>query len=106
MLGADRFIDHLTDKQQKLHVEQRYARGFSDIDMWNADTFIADVVVAVCDWTIANGNTSPWKLADGEWHEILREIRAGFASRGDDGAPNPPKSAWNRLRRNMKYMWD
>lgn len=106
MLGADRFIDHLTAAQQTAHVTQRYRRGISDIDMWNFDTFLADVIVAGCDWMIANGNTSPWKLADEEWHDILAEIREGFSRRGDDGAPKPPKKAWRLLRDNYRFFWD
>ncbi len=108
MLGADRFINSkdLTEGQKKQHATQRYANGISTIDMWNFDIFLADVIVAGCDRMIAEGCTSPWKLPDGEWHAILKEIRDGFDSRNENGAPNPKKRHWKLLRDNFQYMWD
>lgn len=106
MIGADKFAEHLTDKQQRLHATQRYQQGISEIDMWNFDTFLADVIVAGCDRMIAEGNTSPWHLAEGDWHKILKKIRKGFSYRDDLGVPKPSKKAWKLLRDNYKYMWD
>lgn len=106
MIGADSFIDGLKPEQQSLHVEQRYARGVSDIDMWNFDVFLADVIVAGCDWYIENARSTPWNIEKGEWDAALREIRDGFASRTSSDAPDPPKRAWKLLRKHFKYFWD
>lgn len=106
MIGADKFIDELEPHRQSLHATQRYQRGFSDIDMWNFDMFLSDVIVAGCDWMISQGKGTPTILDDGEdWNEILAEIRDGFSGR-DIGAPNTPKSAWKLLRKYFNYMWD
>lgn len=105
-IGADKFIHKLNDESQTRHATQRYQRGFSDIDMWNFDGFIADLIVAGCDWMIANGVTSPWKLDEGDWHDILRKIKEGFTYRNEFDVPDPPKDTWRLLRKNFRYMWD
>lgn len=106
MIGADRFIDKLADEKQALHAYQRYALGVSDVDMWNFDSFLADVIVHGCNWYIDCGSTSPWHLAPDDWKDVLRRIRDGFATRNSDGTPNPPAEAFDLLRDNFKYMWD
>jgi hypothetical protein len=106
MVGADSFVGNLDPGQQSQHATQRYMRGYSDIDMWNFDSFLADVIVAGCDWHIANAKTTPWHLEPGEWVEILQEIRAGFVRRGENLAPDPPKRAWKLLRKNFMHFWD
>lgn len=106
MLGADRFIDHLDSVTAAKHATQRYQRGISDIDMWNFDRFFADVIVAGCDWHIANAQTSPWHLEQKQWHSILQEIREGFSRSDSSGAPKPTKRAWKLLRKNYRYFWD
>lgn len=105
-IGADRFVDDLEAHDQARHATQRYQRGFSDIDMWNFDTFLADIIVAGCNWMIDEAISIPTFVGDLEdWHLILAEIRDGFATRKDD-APAPPDSAWELLRRYFNYMWD
>lgn len=107
MIGADRFVATLRAEQQSIHATQRYVRGFSDIDMWNLDGFIADVIVAGCDWHLTSGHCTPWHYEEGQWHAILATIRDGFARKNDDtGAPDPPDEAWTLLRDNFKFMWD
>ena len=108
MIGGDRFVNELSPDLQVMHVEQRYARGFSDIDMWNFDSFLADVIVAGCEWMIRNGNGVPTVLDDGsQWQEILEEIKQGFTrGGGDDPFADPPEMAWKLLRTYFSYMWD
>ena len=107
MIGADKFVDTLHVDTQKVHATQRYQRGISDIDMWNLDSLIADVVVFGCDWMMANAHSTPWHLEQGQWHAILAQIRDGFSCRDDDsGGVNPPDEAWQLLKDNFKYMWD
>lgn len=106
MLGADRFIDHISSKEQALHATQRYQRGYSDIDMWNSDLFIANAVVACCDWHIAQSSTSPWHMEKNEWNQILQEIRDGFSRTSTSGAPKPTKRAWKLLRKHFRYFWN
>lgn len=106
IIGADRFINDLEPHRQSLHATQRYERGYSDIDMWNFDGFLADVIAAGCQWMIDEGMTVPCILDDGEdWYVILAEIRDGFSCR-EDNAPVPPKRAWKLLRKYFNYMWD
>lgn len=106
MIGADRFVGNLSPAVQTTHATQRYQRGYSDIDMWNFDVLLADVIVAGCEWTIQHGHGSPWKLAQDDWHDIVRQIRDGFATRNSSGAPQPSKEVWRLLRKNFQYLWD
>lgn len=105
-IGADRFVNDLAAHDQARHATQRYRRGYSDMDMWNFDTFLADIIVAGCNWMIHEAMTIPTVIDDGEeWHAILAEIRDGFSSR-EDNAPTPPDAAWELLRKYFNYMWD
>lgn len=107
MIGGDNFVGNLDPQTQSVHATQRYQRGFSDIDMWNFDCFLADAIAAGCDWMIRNGAGTPAILDNGEdWHAILAEIRDGFAFRDKYTEPNPPKEAWKLLRKYFNYMWD
>ena len=111
MIGADRFVNELEPHRQSMHATQRYAQGYSDIDMWNFDGYLADVIVAGCNWMIAREKSSdfftvPPTLDKGEdWLAILTEIRDGFDSRSED-FPDPPDSAWLLLQKYFRYMWD
>ena len=109
LIGADKFVNDLEPDRQALHATQRYQRGFSDIDMWNFDGYLADVIVAGCNWMIdreSSGNfTLPPMLDDGkDWVAILTEIRDGFTAAED--FPDPPDSAWLLLQKYFRYMWD
>lgn len=106
MIGADRFMDNKDDAIVKKHATQRYQRGFSDIDMWNFDVFLADVIVVGCQYHIDQGSTSPWHLDYEKWKDILITIRDSFASRDESGAPAPSKEAWRLLRKHFQYLWD
>ena len=107
MIGADRFIDKLDAPLQAKHAMQRYGEGISEIDMWNFDSFLADVIVAGCNWYIDNALTTPWSLDKEEWDAILVEIRDGFASRDAAGLLKPPsKKVWKLLRDNFQHFWD
>lgn len=105
-IGADNFITNTSDELASKHATQRYQRGFSDVDMWNLDCFIADVIAAGCQWYIDNGKTCPWEHDVAGWKAILAEIRDGFSYRDPNGEPNPPKSAWKLLRNNFHHLWD
>ena len=106
VIGADRFVDHLDPEQAKKHATQRYQRGYSDIDMWNFDTFLADVIVVGCQSHIHGSIACPSHMTREEWRQTLIDIRNGFLRRDSNGAPNPPKAAWKLLRKNFKYLWD
>lgn len=106
MIGADRFIDNKDDAVQKKHATQRYARGFSDVDMWNFDVFLADVIVFGCQYHIDRARTAPWHMDHDEWLGVLIKIRDSFASRDYSGAPAPSKEAWRLLRKHFQYLWD
>lgn len=106
MIGADRYISNKSDEVATLHATQRYQRGFSDIDMWNLDVLLADVIVYGCQYHIDLGKSSPWHMDNKQWHDTLVTIRNGFARRDVSGAPNPPKKAWKLLRKHFGYLWD
>lgn len=106
MIGADRFIGNKDETLVKKHVAQRYERGFSDLDMWNFDVFLADVIIVGCQYQIDRALTVPGHLEYEEWKDILITIRDSFASRDDVGAPHPSKKAWKLLRKNFQYLWD
>jgi hypothetical protein len=110
LIGADKFVHGLEPHQQAIHATQRYQRGFSDLDMWNFDGYLADVIVAGCNWMLereSSGDfTVPAMLDDGkDWVEILTEIRDGFDTKSED-FPDPPDSAWALLQKYFRYMWD
>lgn len=106
VIGADRFIDSVPESTAKLHATQRYRDGISEVDMWNLDCFISDVIVAGCQWHLDNGQGGPWHLDPDEWRLILVDIRDGFAKRDEFGAPMPSKSVWKLLRKNFRFFWD
>ena len=108
MIGADRFLHNLDDARQKLHVTQRYERGISDIDMWNFDSFLADAIVAACDYYLSDkaATGGPWNKEPEEWKNILTTIRDGFSRRDDAGICQPPRWAWDLLRDNFHGFWD
>lgn len=106
MIGADRFVNSLPEASQIKHATQRYRDGISDIDMWNFDSFLADSIVAGCQWHLDNAQTGPWHIDPDEWRVILVEIRDGFAKRDGFGVPKPSKRAWKLLRKNFRYFWD
>lgn len=107
MIGADRFIGYLDADRQTLHATQRYQRGYSDIDLWNLDTFIADIIVAGCDWYLAGKSvtTGPSTMSIAQWHNCLKTVRDGFA-RDIRGGVSPPAEAWATLRQIFGMLWD
>ena len=106
MIGADKFVHELRDDRQTLHAYQRYTQGISDIDMWNFDVFLADVIVFACNWHMESGETSPWHLDRDEWTRVLTIIRDGFAIRNEFDVPQPTDEAWQLLKDNFKHLWD
>lgn len=106
MIGADRYISNKSDEVAKLHATQRYQRGFSEIDMWNFDVFLADVIIVGCQYHIDRPNSVPGHMDQDEWQKTLIKIRNSFARRDWCGAPNPSKKAWKLLRKNFQYLWD
>jgi len=105
MIGADSFIHTLNPERQTLHATQRYQQGWSDIDMWNGDLFIADVIVAVCRWKRSDKAKSfPTEMTLDEWHMVLKTIEAGFSRCSDEVVP--PPEAWNLLQTYFRNLWD
>lgn len=103
MIGADKFYNDLSDEQQNLHTHQRYARGYSDIDMWNFDQFLKDIIVAGLTYHIEDCKGFPWTMERDEWKDILKEIRREF-HKGFEELPS--RRAWKLLRRHLPSMWD
>lgn len=57
---------------------QRINRGFSDLDWWNLNDFVAEVVAEGCKKLRENGNGYPIDLDVETWHDILKKIEKGF----------------------------
>lgn len=106
MIGGDRFAGKLSHTWAALHATQRYRQGFSDVDMWNFDCFLADVIAAGCQWQIDHGLSAPTGMSREKWVKVLGEIRDGFTAEHGDLFPVPPKRAWKLLRKNFQYLWD
>ena len=45
------------------HYNQRARRGFSDKDMWSADTFLARQIADILRWYMEKGHSVPWSYA-------------------------------------------
>lgn len=107
MIGADRFVHRLCPDHQAQHATQRYQRGWSEMDMWNFDSMLADLVVAACTWQLDCAKTGgPWDVTEDQWKQILLEIREGFSVVDPAGSPRPTMSAWILLMDNFSHMWD
>ena len=105
MIGADSYIRELTPDRQTLHATQRYSQGWSDIDMWNGDLFIADVIVAVCRWKRSDKAKSfPTGMTLDEWHTVLKTIEDGFSWNWDEVTPSP--EVWALLQTYFRNLWD
>jgi hypothetical protein len=109
MIGADRFVHKLMDARQAQHATQRYTRGYSDIDMWNFDVFLADLIVAGCTWFLSNAphTQGPASMDRSQWLDELMVIRTAFASRDVfGGMVEPTDEAWALLKRHFGNFWD
>jgi hypothetical protein len=52
----------------------RGEHGFSEIDVWNADTYLAGLIGTMALWHRDHGSTYPDGMTVGEWHAILTKI--------------------------------
>jgi len=105
MIGADKFVSVLKPERQTLHATQRYQQGWSDVDMWNGDRFIADVIVAVCRWKRSDKAMSfPADMELEEWHTVLQTIEDGFTEK--PGEVTPSQQSWILLQTYFRNLWD
>jgi hypothetical protein len=64
---------------------QRAKRGYSDRDLWDLGSYISKLMInAIGDYS-KNLNTYPVRLNDGEWANILKDMKAGFQAIIDMG---------------------
>lgn len=64
---------------KKEHLKQRSERGFSDVDAWAFDTYLATVIVNYCRWNREHNAGWPGCFNDEEaWLEVLGKIEKGF----------------------------
>lgn len=54
---------------------QRGRKGYSDADIWNADTHIANTVLAFLDYSDKYGHSYPMGLTEKKWDEHKGELR-------------------------------
>lgn len=110
MIGADKFVHKLVAERQIEHATQRYTRGFSDIDMWNFDVMLADLIAAGCDWFLSSDKchtSGPAGVDTAQWRAALEVIRDEF--RGHNAAGHralPSDEAWELLKAYFPYLWD
>lgn len=57
---------------------QRGKRGYSDRDLWGLGYYISWLMTNALTDFEKNMNSYPAKLDDGEWVDIIKDIRAGF----------------------------
>lgn len=57
---------------------QRVTRGYSDLDSWNLNSFLSEVIASVTKDMRENGHGYPYSLTVDEWNQILTKIEAGF----------------------------
>jgi hypothetical protein len=62
---------------------QRVTRGYSDLDAWNLNSFVAKVVADVAKGMRENGYGYPADLTEDEWGQILGKIEDGFRAATD-----------------------
>lgn len=62
---------------------QRVTRGYSDLDSWNLNSFVAGVVAGVVKQMRENGFGYPADLTEDEWQDILLKIEDGFRAATD-----------------------
>jgi hypothetical protein len=97
-----------------VHKWQRLTRGYSDMDMWNADGFLADLISATAYWHFAHSHgfgglyveRYGWEQGRQRWLEDLLEIYEGFRRGDDDADRHPPDMAWDLLREMFPSLWD
>lgn len=130
MIGADRWLLHggyrrfnrwwwgdilwNIPRRYLTHKWQRLTRGYSDMDMWNAGDYIADIISTTAWWHFVHSHgfgasyeqRYGWKAGQQRWLEDLLEIYEGFKRDDDDMAWQPPAMAWDLLGEMFPSLWD
>lgn len=59
---------------------QRATRGYSDVDLWNVNTYIAKVIADVMQEWLKRGISSyKGSMTEEEWADVLVKIQNGFS---------------------------
>lgn len=119
MIGADRWIyrnDYPLSwgwfkflptwcERVTTHLWQRLRRGYSCYDMYNGETFIADVISNTAYELFVHTNGHPDGMTYDEWLDLLLDLREAFTV-DDDIDWTPPDWVWDVLRQHFKDLWD
>lgn len=92
-------------KRYVLHKYQRLTKGFSDADMWDARSYLADLISATAWWHFSHNRGYPIRISEEEWLDALLEIYEGFKPNEDDEL-RVPDHVWDLLRENFYDLWD
>jgi len=100
-------------------MKQRAKRGYSDVDMWNLDEYIAKIVKECCFILAEECHGHPNHLTEKKWKQILLDISFGFGSYLEmrSGVYDTKEVEFNRLKKeykkglkifadNHQYLWD
>ena len=95
------------------HKYQRLTRGYSNADMWDASSYLADIISATAYWHFAHNQGIPFDYvnryggqADEEWRSTLLDLYEGFRNDEDDVDWRPSDAAFDLLRELWSDLWD
>lgn len=57
---------------------QRARWGFSEYDVWDLDTYLAELIGNMTEYLAEHNMSHPWDITDEEWQNILRTISHKF----------------------------
>lgn len=63
----------------KAHKAQRVKYGYSEVDWWNFDSYIAGVIAHACEKFVKDGHGYPWGRTMEEWHKLCTDIARPLA---------------------------
>ena len=88
----------------------RATRGWSEVDAWNADLYLAEVIAGMCRWLADNSHGYPQNETPESWRQKLLAIADGFTAPDDicewDEWDGPPAATWEALRAAFPHLWD
>ena len=79
--------------KRRKYVRERARQGWSSYDVWDFDTYLAQLIGGAMEFLAQNNMSRPWEYTDEEWKEKLLHISECFKQYNID-QPCPSYSAW------------
>lgn len=83
------------------YVWQRAHWGFSEYDVWDFETYHAELIAAMLSYLAEHGMSHPWDITDEEWKTTLKTIAVCFKQWNED-LPTPAYDAFRAATKRMK----